>query len=208
VLSGIGGETDAECGSFWSKLKGFASSAANKAAPLTALAPLFGPAAAIAVPVASHMLKKKPSQAPAPAQNEENLMEVVGYGPERQMVEDYTYIFGGEIVTGAELMGGSEDDMIIGEGGGASELAAFQRRRRRPSRTFGFQPEPEARSSSMGAVPHDVYRTAIFRRAQKIGGTNPTAKQISQAQASVDVDLRKNNLFVAIPGGRPGRVTR
>lgn len=193
VLSGIGGETDAECGNFWSKVKSFATSATTKAAPL---APLFGPTAMVAVPVAQQMMKK--SGGSAPAQSEESLQDIFGFGPERQMVEDYTYIFG----HGND----DEDEMILGEGSGAAEAAAL-RRRHQSNHIAGYQPEWEF-SLSAGTVPHETYRAAILRSARKLGGKKPSAKQISQAQAAVDRALRSRGLFVAIPGARPGRVTR
>lgn len=197
VLSGIGGETDAECGSFWGKVKDFASSATSKAAPL---APLFGPTAMVAVPIAQQMTKRQGGQ---PAQAEDGLQEIsgMGFGPERGKIEDYTYIFGDNELS-------TEDRMILGEGGGSAELASLQRQRRRASWPRVIKAFDETRSSSMGAIPHDAYRAAIVQRARKLGGRNPSARQMAAAQASVDQALKKVGLFVAIPGAMPGRVTR
>jgi hypothetical protein len=206
VLSGIGGETDAECGNFWSRLK----NVATQAAPL---APLFGPTAMVAVPVAQKLTNR--GSAPTASSDDASVQEVSGFGPERQKVEDYTYIFGDELVLGTDLDELDGDELEL-EGEGAVEAAAARRfgrgHRRHHAAASGYQPEPELRGmfrAPAPGLPHEAYRVAILRRARRLtGGKQPTAKQMAQAQASVDKDMRMHGLDVAIPGGRPGRVTR
>ena len=204
-LSGIGGETDAECGSFWGKLKSLVSSAASTAAPI---APLFGPAAGIALPMLAKKGGRGGSQAVAQAQPaaEQNVQEVTGWlsGTEISHPErGFTYIFGDD---DDEL--GAEDRMLLREGGGMTEYASARRRQ-------GRIPYPVANAGAFGplraigdALPHNLYRAAILKRAHALGGKKPTAKHMADAQAAIDREMVAYGLRVGIPGARPGRVTR
>lgn len=200
-LSGIGGETDAECGSFWSKLKSLATSAASTAAPI---APLFGPAASIVLPAVA---KKKGGSGPAVAQNDDqqqSIQEVTGWddlGTEMSHPErGYTYLFGDEAI-----ILGAEDRMLLREGAGSPELISARRRQGRvPVHMAGA-----ALSRAVGSLlPHSLYRAAIVKRAHALGGKNPTAKHMADAQAAIDREMTAYGLRVGIPGAMPGRVTR
>jgi hypothetical protein len=58
------------------------------------------------------------------------------------------------------------------------------------------------------AVPNDVYRAEIYRRACLMcNGKKPNAACIAKAQASVHADMKKAGVKVALPGAAPGRVT-
>ena len=57
-------------------------------------------------------------------------------------------------------------------------------------------------------MPHEVYRAAIVKRAQALGGPNPSTKNMADAHAAIDREMAAYGMNVSIPGARPGRVTR
>ena len=193
TLSGIGGETDAECGSFWSKLKSIASDALP-------LAPLFGPTAAIAAPVAKAIAQRAGSRSSAPAQSDDNLQQLdgddfMGFDEISHPAKNITYMFG------------AEDRMLLREGGSAERAAIMRRSQRVQPLVMGRRVQWTGAESPM-SVPHVAYRAMILRLAKKTGGASPKAKQMAEAQAAVDRMMARKGLFVGIPGARPGRVTR
>jgi hypothetical protein len=189
TLSGIGGETSDECGSFWSRVK----DAATSIAPL---APLFGPTATVTVPIARGIASK---MSPKPASHDDDLQSITGFGPERTKVEDYEYIFGEPL---------TDEELVSGEGGSGAAMW-YRTRRRAPAPMAAAANRYRALIVGADHVPHDIYRAAILQRARKISNRGaPTARNMRDAQASVDKDLRSLRVGVAIPGAQPGRVTR
>lgn len=222
-LSGIGGETDAECGNFWGKIK-------DTVVSMVPFASLFSAAATTAIAV--HQIREKPSSSPSPAPApappapaSSDTQDSSGYdlGAELSRPEkNYLYVFGDDelgayaTIEGDDLFGdyqalGAEDVMLAREMGGA-EAQAIQRLRgwspgrQRAVKSYRLPAAPQ--SSTSNSIPHDAYRAMILRQARKIGGVNPTAKQMAQAQATVDAAMAAKNVSVSIPGARPGRVTR
>lgn len=181
-LSGICGEDDDELGSFWSRVK----DAATKVAPVI---PYVGPAIQYGGPAVKALAAKggdKKTVAQNSNSKDENLMEVVG--SELEKVENYTYLFG--------------DEYAALEGAGNAEAEAF-------ARHHGRHHRKRHAVSGEGLISHDHYRAAVLRVARKIaGGANPTAIQLAQADAHVKNRMAAKGLSVAIPGARPGRVTR
>jgi len=208
-LSGIGGETDAECGSFWDKIK----SAYSKAAPLLPLASVISPFAAMALMQKGNTgAPAAPAPAPAPtqasAQDDDSTQEVTGFEVISHPARGYTYLFGDEL--GDDELG-AEDRMLLREGAGTSEYLSARRRQGRvpivaPFPMAGMR--PRTRIAATDAIPHELYRAAIMKRAQTLGSGSPTAKNMADAQVAVDQQMRAYGLRVGIPGARPGRVTR
>lgn len=223
-LSGIGGETDAECGGFSDAIKNTVVSMV----PFASLA-----SAGVTSAVAVKQLKSRPQQqqvqapapaapAAAPAMQSTSDDSNSGYmGTEMSRPEKgYVYLFGDDElgayaeIEDDELFGdslGYEDALLAREVGGA-DAAAISRMRGWPGRTRSFPmarrlPAPPTTQSG-ASIPHVAYRAMILKQARSIGGSSPTAKQMASAQANVDAAMAKKNVSVAIPGARPGRVTR
>jgi len=242
-LSGIGGETDAECGSFWGKIKdtvsamlpfaGLASSGITAALAIKQLrAPAQGQGRVMVSPP-----QAAPAPAPAPdaaSDTDASSAQAVaagGWGRRRTRLgteisrpeKGYVYLFGDDelgayaTIEGDDLFGddgllGTEDAMYASAAGGAEAEAIDRIRGFRSQGTVpavpGYNPRRAPPTSTAGSIPHDAYRALIFQQAQRLGGPSPTAKQMAAAQATVDKAMAARKISVAIPGARPGRVTR
>ena len=208
-LSGIGGETDAECGSFWDKIK----SAYLKAAPLLPLAAVASPFAAMALMQKGNKGAPAAPAAPADSQSsqaDDGTQEVTGFEVISHPAKGYTYLFGDDDLFGDEF--GAEDRMLLREGAGTSEYLSARRRQGRVPVVAPFPIMAGLRSrtriAATDVIPHELYRAAIMKRAQTLGSGSPSAKNMADAQVAVDQQMRAYGLRVGIPGARPGRVTR
>jgi len=209
-------------GSFWSKVKSTAASAARASRPyLPYAAPLLPAAAATPFIIkairareaakrarAAQMAPSPEAEAPPaeePAAEEPaaeaplSTPEAEGQVPQGEGLESVAGNWGGW--DEREMMSGvtAEERELALMGGSAEREALVRRalRRRRRSRVSG------------AALPHDLYRAAVWQRAQKLKKAGqPQARALFIAQKSVDRDMSRSGVSVAIPGARPGRITR
>lgn len=104
---------------------------------------------------------------------------------------------------------GEEEAALAASGGGAERDALM---RRSTIRGSGKPPFYFPAFITAGAVPNDIYRATVWRRAclvsKKAGGGRPQAKDIMLAQKATDWDLRRKGISVSIPGAKPGRRTK
>jgi hypothetical protein len=85
----------------------------------------------------------------------------------------------------------SEEEIALGECGGASERAALMR----------------THSVLEGAISHDAYRASVLHNARRLAGGSPQTKDIFKAEKMVKNKLNRSGISVQIPGASPGRRT-
>jgi len=172
-----------DAGSVWDKFKDGASTvlrAVRPALPVVATALPAGAAAAVATTLIQ--------QRRARGRVEKERTPVLPRGAEAVIEEGRK----------SDEAGWSSDEEIAGrESGGL-------RRRRRRYRRF----RPSALTASGAAVPHDVYRAAIWQKASRLaGGGRPQTSDLARAKLEVDARLGRRGARIAIPGAKPGRRT-